>query len=175
VIQNAFDVMGLHQAMESQRIQRGLSWREVAAQIWDQSAALNRRRDDHPISASTLKGIAGRGECTCQHALFILRWLGRTPESFLSTVAADVGNTTLPACGSDRRPRWDFRALYDALDARRRERRLTWIELARQLECSPNQLTGIRTARFAIRMTLSMNIVQWLGQPASAFIYAAEW
>jgi hypothetical protein len=71
--------------------------------------------------------------------------------------------------------RWDLRALYDALDARRREQRLSWVELARQLRCSHHQLTGIRTARYAIGMRLAMSIVQWLDQPARAFIYAAEW
>jgi hypothetical protein len=35
-------------------------------------------------------------------------------------------------------------------------------------------LTGIRTARFAIGMNLAMRIVQWLEQPAAAFIYAAK-
>ena len=41
--------------------------------------------------------------------------------------------------------------------------------------CSENQLTGIRTARYAIGMKLAMRIVQWLERPASAFVYAAEW
>jgi hypothetical protein len=65
--------------------------------------------------------------------------------------------------------------LYDALNARRVERQLTWQELARLLRCTANQLMGIRKARFAIRMTLAMKIVQWLEQPAARFIYAAAW
>ncbi len=172
---NDFDAIALYEAMEAQQIHRGLSWRQVADQIWDQSAVLNRRRHDHPISPSTLTGIARRADCTCQHALFILRWLGRTPESFLSVVAGNTGGAALPSAGPDRRLRWDLPTLYDALDARRRERRLTWVELAGQLRCTRHQLTGIRTARFAIGMKLAMRIVQWLERPASAFIYAAEW
>lgn len=171
---NDFDAVALYEAMDAQRIDRGLSWRQVADQIWDQSDVLNRRRRDHPISPATLTGIAGRGDCTCQHALFILRWVGRTPESFLATVA-DSAVAALPSAGSDRRLRWDLPALYGALDARRGERRLTWVALAGQLRCSAHQLTGIRTARFAIGMKLAMRIVQWLGRPASAFIYAADW
>jgi hypothetical protein len=52
---------------------------------------------------------------------------------------------------------------------------MTWPELARELRCTPSQLTGIRTARFAIGMTLAMRIVGWLGRPAADFIDAAEW
>jgi hypothetical protein len=172
---NDFNAIALYEAMEMQRVQRGLSWRQVADQIWDQSAVLNRRRGDHPISPTTLSGIARRGDTTCQHALFILRWLGRTPESFLPLAMAHERDTALPAVGPDRRLRWDLPALYDALNARRRERRLTWRQLAGQLRCTEHQLTGIRTARFAIGMNLAMRIVQWLEQPAAAFIYAAKW
>jgi hypothetical protein len=169
---NDFDAIALYEAMEAQRIDRGLSWRQVADQLWDQSRVLNERRDDHPISPSTLTGIAKRGDCTCQHALFILRWLERAPECFL---LAPATGAALPAAGPDRRPRWNLAALYEALDARRRERRLAWVGLARQLRCTASQLTGIRTARFAIGMKLAMRIVQWLERPASAFIYPAEW
>ena len=80
----------------------------------------------------------------------------------------------LPA-GPNRRLRWDLQALYEALDARRRERLLTWEELAREIRCSTNQLTGIRTARYAIGMKLAMRIVLWLEQPASTFVYPADW
>src|SRR5262245_26035308 len=172
---SAFDARGLYEAIEAQRIQRGLSWRQVADEIWNQSAELNQRRRDHPISVSTLTGIAQRGDCTCQHALFVLRWLGRTPESFLSPSPNDSADSALPSVGPDERLRWDLPALYEALNARRVERQLTWQELARRLRCTANQLTGIRKARFAIRMTLAMRIVQWLEQPAGRFIYAASW
>src|ERR1700746_2078409 len=115
---NGFDATAFFEASDAQRTQRGLSWRQVADQIWEQSAALNRQRQDHPISPSTLTGVARRGDCTCQHALFFLRWLRRTPESFLSPPAA-CSATALPAAGPDRRLRWDLPALYEALNARR--------------------------------------------------------
>jgi hypothetical protein len=171
---NGFDATAFFEAIDAQRIQGGLSWRQVADQIWEQSAALNRQRQDHPISPSTLTGIARRGDCTCQHALFFLRWLGRTPESFLTSPLTSNG-AALPAAGPDRRLRWDLAALYEALNSRRLERQLTWVELADQLRCTANQLTGIRTARYAIGMKLAMKIVQWLECPASTFIYAAKW
>src|SRR6478752_5593669 len=123
----------MYAAMDARRIAGELSWRQVAAEIWDQSRVLNERRGDHPISASTLTGIAKRGDCTCQHALFILRWLGRSPESFLSGPAAHRGHVALPPAAEDRRLRWDLAAVYAALDERRRERGLTWRELAHAL------------------------------------------
>ena len=161
--------------MDAQRLERGLSWRQVADQVWEQSAELNRRRNDHPISPATLTGIAKRGDTTCQHALFMLRWLGRSPESFFPSGTAEIGNTALPTVGADRRLRWNLKALYGALDVRRRDTKLTWRQLAVQLRCTENQLTGIRTARYAIGMKLAMRIVQWLERPAADFIYIATW
>ena len=87
--------------MEAQRVDRGISWQQVAAELWDQSIVLNERRRDHPISASTLTGIAKRGDCTCQHALFILRWLRRTPESFLIPPPIATDEAMLPVVGRD--------------------------------------------------------------------------
>jgi hypothetical protein len=170
-----FDARAMYAAMDTQRAALGLSWPGVARALWDQSAVLNERRGDHPISPATLTGIAKRGDCTCQHALFILRWLGRVPEDFLSGPAAHRVHVTVPPAADDRRLRWDLAAVYTALDERRREGGLTWRELAHALRCTDHQLTGIRTARYAIGMKLMMRIVQWLGQPSATFIYPAEW
>src|SRR6185437_14863658 len=130
-----FDAFAMYAAMDAQRLERGLSWQKVAREIWEQSAALNLRRHDHPISPSTLTGVGKRGDCTCQHALFMLRWLGRTPESFTTGSVIPPGTDALPIVGSDRRLRWNLGALYETLDARRRERKLTWRELASTLQC----------------------------------------
>ncbi len=170
-----FDVLALFGALDERRVATGLSWSQVAREMWDQSADLNLRRADHPISPSTITGMAKRDNTTCQHALFMLRWLGRTPESFLSVATRQVAGSALPEAGPDRRLRWDLTSLYEALDAHRRDEALTWQQLARQLRCTTNQLTGIRVARYAITMRLAMRIVQWLGRPAADFIHAAEW
>ena len=169
-----FSALRLYAAMDAQRVERGLSWPDVAAELWDQSNTLNATRGDHPISASTLTGIAKRGDCTCQHALFILRWLDRAPESFLILAAAD-DVVALPIAGPNQRLRWDLTALAEALDARRQERGLTWNALAKELRCSVSQVQGLRAIRYAIGMRLAMRIVQWLERPAAAFIYAARW
>lgn len=169
-----FDISALFEALEAQRTSRGLSWAQVAHEFWEQSAVLNQRRGGgHPMSPSTITAMAKRGNTTCQHALIMLRWLGRSPESFIP--GGGGKGAPLPPAGPDRCLRWDLRSLYDALDARRQERQMTWPQAARALRCTPNQLTGIRRARYATNMRLAMRITQWLGRPAADFVYAAEW
>ncbi len=174
-VQIDFDIAALFDALDSQRLSRALSWQGVAQELWNQSAALNAQRNDHPISASTLTGMAKRKDTTCQHALFMLRWLGRTPESFMPGSMADANRTALPFVGPDQRLRWDLPKLYEALDSKRRERSFTSPQLAHELRCTPSQLCGIKRARFAIGMRLAMRIVTWLDRPARDFIYAANW
>jgi hypothetical protein len=170
-----FDVGAFFEALDRQRVERHLSWRQVADEMWQLSSVLNQRRQSHPISPSTITGMEKRGDTSCQHALFFLRWLDRTPESFLSGSVAEAVGTILPEAGPDRRLRWNLAATYLALDERRRQRHLTWPQAARQLRCSASQLTGIRTAKYAIAMTLAMRIVQWVQRPAADFVYPAEW
>ena len=170
-----FDFDAFFWAMDAQRVARGLSWNGVAKEMRQMYVELNRSRpNDHPLSPSTIINMSKRGNTTCQHALIFLQWLGRTPESFLPGVSRPP-NPPLRRFGTDRRPRWHLRRLYDALNARRQELQMTWPELAKVLGCTPSQLTGIRTARYAINMKLAMRIVQWLGRPSIDFIYLARW
>ncbi len=169
-----FDAVALHRALDEKRTALGLAWSGVAREIWMLSSTLNDQRDDHPISPSTIAHMERRANISCQHALFMLRWLDRSPESFLSG-ATPRENASLPDVGSDRRPRWRLKRLYESLNAKRQREGLTWPELAVILRCTPSQLTGLRTAKFATGMTLAMRITQWLDQPAADFIYAAKW
>ncbi|HEY3941791.1 MAG TPA: hypothetical protein VGL60_04845 [Acidimicrobiales bacterium] len=172
-----FDAGALYRALDARRTELALSWKGVADQIWELSSELNRRRGgrDHPISSSTLTGMAKRPRTSCQHALFMLRWLGRTPESFLREASGDDGRFALPDAGPDRRLRWELKLLHAAMDEKRRDAELTWSALAAVLGCSPNQLTALRTARFATGMDVAMRIVQWLERPAAHFVYPARW
>jgi hypothetical protein len=169
-----FEVTALYHAMDAKRAELGLSWTGVANQIWALSADLNERRRDHPISPSTLTNMAKTPRTSCQHALFMLRWLGRSPESFLEG-GADDQRYALPQAGPDRRLRWALKLLYAAMDEQRREQQLTWPALATVLQCTDHQLTGLRTAKFATGMDLAMRIVQWLERPAADFVYPAKW
>jgi hypothetical protein len=170
-----FDVAALYAALDDQRVQLGLSWTQVANQLWELSWELNDRRHDHPISPSTLIAMAKKPRTSCQHALFMLRWLDRTPESFLEGATDDDPSFALPVVGPDRRLRWSLKLLHATMNDNRLEQGLTWSDLAATLGCSPNQLTGLRTAKFATNIDLAMRIVQWMGRPAADFIYAAGW
>jgi hypothetical protein len=172
----AFDAHALYLALDARRVELGLSWTGAASQMWEMSSVLNDRRKDHPISPSTLTNMGTKPRTSCQHALFMLRWPGRTPESFLRG-SSDGGEPrfALPEAGTDRRLRWSLKRLYAAMDEKRRRHELTWPGLASILQCSPNQLTALRTAKFATGMDLAMRIVQWLDRPAADFVYVARW
>jgi hypothetical protein len=104
----------------------------------------------------------------------MLRWLRRAPEDFLTGPVVDVGDVGLPEAGPYSRLRWDLAQTHTALNQRRTELDLTWAALAEELACTPNRLTGLRTARLA-DMDLAMRVTQWLRRPAAAFIHPAQW
>jgi hypothetical protein len=81
----------------------------------------------------------------------------------------------LPACESDHRLRWSLRRLYATLNEARIQRDATWAQTAARLSCTPSQLTGLRTARYATNMRVAMAITQALPRPAAEFIYAVDW
>jgi hypothetical protein len=81
----------------------------------------------------------------------------------------------LPPAHEGQRLRWSLRKLYGALNAARMASGATWQESADRLHCTPSQLTGLRTAKFATGMELAMRITQDLRRPAADFVYAAQW
>lgn len=169
-----FDGNALISALDAQRDERGLGWTALADELWQQSADLNAQRGDHSLCPGALVRTARRATMSCQYALIILRWIRRAPEDFLTGPVVDVGDGRLPEPGPGKRLRWDLSQLHEALNEQRRERQLTWAELAEELNCTPSRLTNLRTARLA-DMDLAMRTTQWLGQPAARFVHPAEW
>jgi hypothetical protein len=169
-----FDFAAFFAAFDAGRRDRGLGWYEFADELWQQSSELNALRMDHPLCGGAVSRLGARGATSCQYALFMLRWLGRAPEDFLTGPVVDVGDVQLPEPGPGGRLRWDLSQLHTALNEQRQERGLTWSQLAQELGCTPSRLTNLRTARMA-DMDLAMRITQWLGKPAAEFIHAAEW
>jgi hypothetical protein len=171
----SFDCDALFDALDARRRERGLEWYPLAGELWEQSSELNAQRDDHPICGGAIQRLPKRGATSCQYALFMLRWLGRAPEEFLTGPVVEVnGDVTLPDAGADSRLRWDLSELHTALNEERTERGLTWAELGRELNATPARLTNLRTARLA-DMDLAMRITQWLGRPAASFVHPAAW
>jgi hypothetical protein len=169
-----FDCEALFEALDAQRREHALGWYDLADQLWQQSSALNAQLMDHPLCGGAVSRLQQRGATSCQYGLFMLRWLRRAPEEFLTGPVVDVGDVALPQAGSDSRLRWKLSEVHAELNEQRRERDLTWAQLAGELNCTPSRLTNLRTARFA-DMDLAMRTTQWLGRPAAAFIHPARW
>jgi hypothetical protein len=170
-----FDCGGLFNALDAQRRAFGLSWYELADELWQQSSGLNAlRSSDHPLCGGAVQRLRERGATSCQYALFMLRWLHRAPEDFLTGRVVDVGDVRLPEAGTDSRLRWDLKQLHTVLNKQRQQQDLTWAGLSEELDCTPSRLANLRTARIA-DMDLAMRITQWLRQPAAAFIHPAQW
>jgi hypothetical protein len=169
-----FDCDALFGALNAQRTERQLEWPALADEMYEQSSELNALLMDHSICPGAVVRVKRRWTISCQYALYMLRWLGRAPEDFLTGRIVDVGDVRLPNAGPDRRLRWNLPEIYAALNDQRRLRELTWAQLADELGCTPSRLTNLRTARLA-DMDLAMRITQWLRRPAAAFIHAADW
>ncbi|MEP7179306.1 MAG: hypothetical protein ABI775_09480 [Pseudonocardiales bacterium] len=168
-----FDFAAFFAAFDAKRRDQGLGWYDFADELWQQSSELNAQLMDHPLCGGAVSRLGERGATSCQYALFMLRWLDRAPEEFLTGPVADVRDTRLPEAGPDSRLRWDLTRLHAALNEERQRRGLTWAELAQALDCTPSRLTNLRTARIA-DMNLTMRLTQWLEKPAAEFIYAAK-
>ena len=169
-----FDFDAFTAALDGRRRERGLSWFELADELWAQSADLNAELGDHALCGGAVSRLPTRGDTSCQYALFMLRWLDRAPEAFLTGPVVEVGQVRLPDPGPDRRLRWELLELYAALNQQREARGLTWAALAAEIDCTPGRLTNLRTARQA-DLALVMRVTQWLGRPSADFIHPAQW
>lgn len=173
---HGFDGHAFFAALDGRRRQQGLSWAHVAKEMWELNADFSAQHEHyHPIAVTTITKIARTGDTTCQHALVMLRWLERAPEEFIVQPRPGTAGVPLPAADPAHMLRWDLNALYTALNERRISRGATWAQAAGRLYCTPNQLTGLRTAKFATGMRLAMRICQALARPSAEFIYAADW
>jgi hypothetical protein len=121
---------------------------------------------------STITGIRGRRVVDGDGVLQMLLWLERTPESFMPGYQrADDEVPALPRPGRDRILRWNACGLYEALDARRRDRSLTWKQVASEIGgCAPASLTRLSHGG-RVGVPAVMRILRWLDQPAASFTH----
>jgi hypothetical protein len=170
---NGLDTQAFFSAMDARRREEQLSWPALATVIWEQSRVLNERRKDHSIRPATIRKLAEG--VSCQHALLVLRWLEVPPEIFIAVPQPGTAGVPLPLADEAHRLRWSLKKLYGALNDARTARGATWQQAADRLHCTPSQLTGLRTAKFATSMRLAMRITQALHRPAADFVSVAEW
>ncbi len=162
-----FGMQELHAAIDATRCARGLTWAELTAEInkpFEGTPSI-------PISVSTVRGMLNKSSVTSAVVLQILRWLGRTPESFLSRdTSAPQPGETLPEPGPGRILRFDTRAMHAALDAERLKRGMKWKQVAEELPgFTESMLTNLAKGPL-IGFPRVMLITQWVGRPAAAFV-----
>lgn len=157
-----FSLQSLYLALDAQRQQRGLTWSQAVRQI----NGPPRFGAGRPMSVSTVKGIGTRRAAEGDGVLQMLRWLRRSPESFVTGREDEAAQ--LPEVPPGKVLRFDTAKLYAAVDARRSTENLTWAEAARQMRLSAAMLThlahGGRTGFPHI-----LNITAWLDRPAAHF------
>lgn len=153
----SFDYRAVGEAVESRRQELNLTPSGLIRSInW--------------LSAAPLARLSQGGSNTCQHVNGLLRWLGRSPESF-SPGMVDGPECRMPDFGPYA-IRWNMLTLWEAVDAQRAERGQSWDEVREATRYAA--VEGIRLETYGIRMHDAMNVVRWLGQPAAAFMYPAE-
>lgn len=161
-----FDLRALHAALDRQRQERGLTWAAAAREI--NSVGSGPRT--HPIAVSTITGLPSKAVAEGAGVLQMLRWLGRPPESFVSGCPETLlRSAALPEAHAGEIMRFDTRKLYDALEARRIARGLTWTDVGRETGVAASHARGLakggRTGFPGVaRLTL------WLGQPVAQFV-----
>jgi uncharacterized protein YfiM (DUF2279 family) len=144
-----FDGPGLYAALDAERQERGLSWSALAAQIG--------------VSATTLKGTRTSGALELDGVLAMLRWLGRSAESFSAANRHLAGSAM-------RGPTGRFRTgdLYAALDERRQASGLSWRAVAVECAVAAPQITGLaKVGRTSVGVALALT--HWLGRDIESF------
>ena len=141
--------------MEERRQELGLTTSGLVRSIdWMSAAPLSRYR----------QGNANR---SCQFAIGLLRWVGRSPESF-SPGMADGPECCLPDFGPYSL-RFNMATLWLAVEDQRSDLGLTWKEVGEDTNFPDAE--NIRRECYGITMHDLMNVVRWLGRPATSFTY----
>lgn len=162
-----FDINALQEALDAERSARGLSWAALTAEINEPFKGT----PSIPISVTTIRNMHAKRSVTSAVVLQVLRWLGRTPESFLTGL--DAGSQTgelLPAGGPGRILRFDTVSMHAALGAERVRRAMTWKQVAMELPgFTESMLTNLATGPL-IGFPRVMMIPHWLDLPAARFV-----
>ena len=161
-----FTLAALYAALDQQRRTRGLTWSQVIREIGSRSGCA----PAHAISRSTVMNLRTGSAAEADGVLQMLRWLNRTPESFMPGFQVIGSSYALPLVSRDQILRFDTKKLHAALDAQRGERRMTWRQVATEIGgVSVSSLTRLKMGGRTSFPSV-MRIVAWLNRPASTFI-----
>jgi ribosomal protein L24E len=165
-----FSLRALYEALDAQRQARGLSWSQATKEM-HHAPKSNRTR---PLSQSTVTGMRTKALAEGDGVLAMLRWLNRTPESFVpGHPGSEEISARLPDVPPGKILRFDTRKIHAALDARRIERKMTWAQVAKEAGTGASTLMylskGTRVAFPGV-----MRIFRWLDRPAAGFTRASD-
>jgi len=121
-----------------------------------------------------MTGTRTRAVAEGDGVLQMLRWLNRTPESFVPGGPASGRDGRLPEVPPHHTLRFDTKKIHAALDAQRVERRLTWAQVAHEVGIGASSLTHLSQGGRAAFPQV-MRIVRWLAKPAAHFMRTSNW
>ena len=141
-----------------------MTWAEATREIGGAGPRPARR----PVASSTITSLRTKALAEADGVLQMLRWLGRSAESLLTPPRDD--GPPLPPVRRGQILRVDTRSLHAALEAQRRERGLTWVQVATAAGIpSPATLTRLSKGG---RTTFPdvMHILGWLNRSMSSAV-----
>ena len=161
-----FDLNALYTALDDTRQARGLTWAQATREI----NASGPRPPGRPIASSTIARLRRNRLAEADGVLQMLRWLDRSPESFVARhPAADQVESKLPKANPGEVLRVDTRKLFEALDAQRKLWGRGWEQLAFETGVPASHMRGLarggRTAFPAVA-----RLATWLNQPVAQFV-----
>jgi hypothetical protein len=166
-----FSIEALYAAVDTERAAHGLTWAQLTCEV----NGLYHGVQVHAISPSTISGMRSKSWLEGDGVLQVLRWLNRTPESFVIGYAGpQFGDEALPRIEPTQMLRFDTRALYADLNTERLARQRSWVQLATEIGgVNASGLTryadGGRTGFPQI-----VRIARWLRRPVASFSRAFE-
>ena len=165
-----FRLVDLYAAMDTQRQARGLTWQQAVIEINMVYGPVSSRG----IARSTVTGLRTKAVAEGDGVLAMLKWLNRTPESFLPDIDPVLSGHNLPEVPSPFGLRFDTRKLHAAVNAQREARGLTWQQAAREIGVGGNTLTNMATGP-RTGFPHVMRITRWLARPVAEFTRVARW
>jgi cyanate lyase len=153
-----FDAQALEDALDERRRAEGLSWAELGRRLH--------------VAPSTMRGLAAQQVIEADGALAMVRWLGRSVESFTALPDAPplpqgdwVTDGGFVRIGAAR--------VHQALEMARTTRGLSWDEVARTITAlgAPTATAGLTRLAKGGRMDVHqvVAICAWLGRPVAGF------
>jgi hypothetical protein len=166
-----FDLRSLLAALDDERRARGLSWGQLTAEINEPFENI----PSIPMSVATIRDMAKKRAVASAVVLQVLRWLDRTPESFLSgRESVPHASEKLPGPAPSRILRFDTHAIYAELDAERHKRGQTWRQVADELPGFTESMLLHLASGPLIAFPGVMAVTQWLLRPAASFVRARQ-